>query len=66
MQFGHKQLDVYQVSIRYLASAYQLAKGVTGIERHAREERLCASKSIPLSPFEGGFDDDNEGDEGRD
>ncbi len=26
MQFGHEQLDVYRVSIRYVAWAYKLAK----------------------------------------
>jgi hypothetical protein len=28
MQFGHEQLDVYQVSIRYVAWAYEVAKSL--------------------------------------
>jgi four helix bundle protein len=53
MQFGHEQLDVYRVSIRYVAWAYEVAKGLKGIDRHARDQLLRASQSIPLNIAEG-------------
>ena len=37
MQFGPEQLDVYRVSIRYLAWAFEAAKRLRGIDRHARD-----------------------------
>ena len=53
MQFGHEQLDVYRVSIRYVAWAYETAKRLKGIDRHARDQLLRASQSIPLNIAEG-------------
>jgi four helix bundle protein len=53
MQFGHEQLDVRQVSIRYVAWAYEVAKSLKGIDRHARDQLLRASQSIPLNVAEG-------------
>jgi four helix bundle protein len=53
MQFGHEQLDVYQISIRYVTWAYETAKRLRGIDRHARDQLLRASQSIPLNIAEG-------------
>jgi four helix bundle protein len=53
MQFGHEQLDVYRVSVRYVAWAYETAKRLRGIDRHARDQLLRASQSIPLNIAEG-------------
>jgi four helix bundle protein len=53
MQFGHEQLDVYRVSIQYVAWAYKVAKSLNGIDRHARDQLLRASQSIPLNIAEG-------------
>jgi four helix bundle protein len=53
MQFGHEKLDVYQLAIRYVAWAYLAAKSLTGIDRHARDQLLRASQSIPLNIAEG-------------
>ncbi len=53
MNFGHEQLDVYQVSLQYVAWAYQLAKGLNGAERYARDQLLRASQSIPQNIAEG-------------
>ncbi len=53
MQFGHEQLDVYQLSIRYVSWAYEIASGLKGIDRHARDQLLRASQSIPLNIAEG-------------
>jgi four helix bundle protein len=49
MQFGHEQLDVYRISIRYVAWAYETAKPLKGIDRHTRDQLLRASQSIPLN-----------------
>ncbi|QVL49256.1 MAG: four helix bundle protein [Thiocapsa sp.] len=53
MPFGHEQLDVYQVAIRYVSWAYAIARGLKGIDRHARDQLLRASQSIPLNIAEG-------------
>jgi four helix bundle protein len=53
MQFGHEQLNVCRVSIRYLAWACETAKRLNGIDRHARDQPLRASQSIPLNIAEG-------------
>ena len=53
MQFGHEQLAVYQVAMQYVAWAYDVAKGLKGMDRHARDQLLRASQSIPLNIAEG-------------
>ena len=53
MQFGHEQLDVYRVSIDYVAWAYLLAKELSAVDRHARDQLLRAAQSIPLNIAEG-------------
>jgi len=53
MLFGHEQLDVYQISIDYVSWAHNLAKRLTGVDRHARDQLLRASQSIPLNIAEG-------------
>ena len=53
MEFGHEQLDVYRVSIRYVAWAYEIAVSLKGVDRHARDQLLRASHSIPPNTAEG-------------
>ena len=53
MQFGHEQLDVYRVSLEYVAWAYRIAKRLQGADRHARDQLLRASQSIPQNIAEG-------------
>ena len=53
MHFGHEKLDVYRLSVDYVAWAYRIAKGLTGADRHARDQWLRASQSIPLNIAEG-------------
>jgi four helix bundle protein len=53
MEFGHERLDVYRISIDYVAWAYSLAKPLNGADRHARDQLLRASQSIPLNIAEG-------------
>jgi four helix bundle protein len=47
--FDHARLDVYRLSIEYVAFSYRLAKGLTGIHRPARDQWLRAAQSIPLN-----------------
>ena len=53
MPFGHENLDVYQLSLEYVAFAFGLADRLQGPVRHARDQLLRASQSIPLNIAEG-------------
>ena len=49
MSLGHEKLDVYRLSIDYVAWVFAQSVELTGIHRHARDQWLRASQSIPLS-----------------
>ncbi len=49
MGLGHEKLDVYRLSIGYVARVYEKAGSPTGVHRPAREQWLRASQSIPLN-----------------
>jgi four helix bundle protein len=51
--FDHEKLDVYRVSIDFVAWSYRLCKELKGSDRHARDQLLRASQSIPLNIAEG-------------
>ena len=51
--FDHDRLDVYRLSIDYVASSFSLAKDLGGCHRHARDQWLRAAQSIPLNIAEG-------------
>ena len=51
--FDHDRLDVYRVSIDYVAASFRLAKELNGLHRHARDQWLRAAQSIPLNIAEG-------------
>jgi len=51
--FDHEKLDVYRLSIDYVAFSYRLATRLTGNQRHARDQWLRATQSIPLNIAEG-------------
>ncbi|RLC09830.1 MAG: diversity-generating retroelement protein bAvd family protein [Deltaproteobacteria bacterium] len=53
MTLGHEKLDVYRLSIGYVAWVYKKADSLRGIHRHARDQWLRASQSIPLNIAEG-------------
>jgi four helix bundle protein len=53
MEFGHEKLDVYRLSVDYVAWVYEKAAALAGIHRSAREQWLRASQSIPLNIAEG-------------
>jgi hypothetical protein len=46
MGLGHEKLDVYRLSIGYVAWVYEKADGLTGNHRSARDQWLRASQSI--------------------
>ena len=48
-QFGHEKLDVYRVSLTYIDYVYQTATRLKGNHRHARDQLLRESQSIPLN-----------------
>ncbi len=51
--FDHERLDVYRLSIEYVAFSYGIAKALTGIHRPARDQGLRAAQSIPRNIAEG-------------
>ncbi|MCR9296823.1 MAG: four helix bundle protein [bacterium] len=51
--FDHERLDMYRLSIDYVAFSYWIAKGLTGIHRPARDRWLRTAQSIPLNIAEG-------------
>ncbi len=53
MTLGHEKLDVYRLSIGYVAWVYEKVKTLNGIHRPARDQWLRASQSIPLNIAEG-------------
>ena len=53
MGLGHEKLDVYRLSIGYVAWVYETAGSLTGVHRPARDQWLRASQSIPLNIAEG-------------
>ena len=53
MSFGHKKLDVYKLSLEYIQWVYRKVEALTGTQRHARDQLLRASQSIPLNIAEG-------------
>ena len=53
MSLGHEKLDVYRLSIGYVAWVYAKSEALNGIHRAARDQWLRASQSIPLNIAEG-------------
>ena len=51
--FDHERLDVYRLSIDYVAFSYQIARTLSGVNRPARDQWLRATQSIPLNIAEG-------------
>ena len=52
MPFGHEQLDVYRGAIDYAGWAYEFCEELKG-HRHAKDQLIRASQSIPLNIAEG-------------
>jgi four helix bundle protein len=51
--FDHDRLDVYRLSIEYVATAFDSSRSLEGLHRHARDQWLRAAQSIPLNIAEG-------------
>ena len=51
--FDHERLDVYRLSIDYVARSFEAAQLLEGLYRHARDQWLRAAQSIPLNIAEG-------------
>ncbi|MEM8671538.1 MAG: four helix bundle protein [Planctomycetota bacterium] len=51
--FDHDRLDVYRLTIEYVASSFAVARDLEGSHRHARDQWLRAAQSIPLNIAEG-------------
>ena len=51
--FDHQRLDVYRLSIEYVAASFDSSESLTGRHRHARDQWLRAAESIPLNIAEG-------------
>ncbi len=51
--FDHERLDVYRLSIDYIARSFEAAQPLEGLYRHARDQWLRAAQSIPLNIAEG-------------
>ncbi|TWU43538.1 hypothetical protein Q31b_25790 [Novipirellula aureliae] len=43
--FDHDRLDVYRLSIEYVASSFTIAKDLNGFHRHARDLNAIAKGS---------------------
>jgi len=44
MKFDHEKLDVYRVSLEFVGWAFVLCKGLSGLNRHPRDQLLRASQ----------------------
>ena len=53
MALGHEKLDVYRLAIGYVAWGFEHSEKLNGLHRHARDQWLRASQSIPLNIAEG-------------
>ena len=51
--FDHERLDVYRLSIDYVARSFEEVQPLEGLHRHARDQWLRAAQSIPLNIAEG-------------
>ena len=51
--FDHERLNVYQVSLEFIAWVYERINALDGHFRHARDELIRASQSIPRNIAEG-------------
>jgi four helix bundle protein len=51
--FDHERLDVYRLSIDYVARSFEASQLLEGLHRHARDQWLRAAQLIPLNIAEG-------------
>ncbi|MGI8906850.1 MAG: four helix bundle protein [Candidatus Sumerlaeaceae bacterium] len=51
--FGHEKLDVYRLSLQYVAWVFQYVNDLTPKYKNVKDQLLRASQSIPLNIAEG-------------
>jgi four helix bundle protein len=51
--FDHEKLDVYRLALEYAVDSFRIARELSGLHRHARDQWLRAAQSIPLNIAEG-------------
>jgi four helix bundle protein len=51
--FDHEKLDVYRVSLEFVAWVYARVRKMTGVLRFSRDELIRASQSVPRNIAEG-------------
>ncbi len=47
--FDHKRLNIYRLSIDYVARSFEAGQPLEGLHRHARDQWFLAAQSIPLN-----------------
>ena len=53
MTFDHEKLDVYRVAVEFVAWSFEMCKRLSGANRHARDQLLRSSQSVPQNIAEG-------------
>jgi len=53
MTFDHEKLDVYRVSLEFVAWVYPVTHTLKGLNRHIRDQLTRSAISIPLNIAEG-------------
>ena len=53
MTLDHENLDVYRVGLTFVGWAFGVCRKLKGMDRHARDQLLRASQSIPTNIAEG-------------
>jgi four helix bundle protein len=53
MTFDHEKLDVYRVALDFVSWSFKVCQGLAGAHRHARDQLLRSSQSVPQNIAEG-------------
>jgi four helix bundle protein len=53
VHFSHDRLDVYRLSLEYVAWAISLCRELSGEHRYSKDQLMRASQSIPMNIAEG-------------
>ncbi len=51
--FDHEKLDAYRLTIEYIAESFEVARSLSGVHRHTRDQWIRAAQSIALNIAEG-------------
>ena len=51
--FDHDRLDVYRLSIEYVADAFDISRSLEGLHRHARDQWIVAMLTRMAMKFDG-------------